>query len=290
MSITLLVAAIIPVVLLAMYIYKKDVNKEPKKMLIKLFIFGILICIPVIIIELFFEKVFIVDENSSFLPIFISNFVGIALVEEFFKWIVTKNSGYNSENFDEIYDIIVYSVFVSLGFAGFENIGYVFGNGLGVAIVRALLSVPGHTCFAVLMGYYLSKAKVNSLNGNVKLYKKNLFLSIFVPSLFHGLFDAFLTAGSYYILLFLVLHIVQVVYCFKTVNKVSKMQQSITNNIKEGNIVTDSQGNVVYNTSNIIGEQKVIKFCPICGRNVEGYNFCPSCGFKLKDFEQKNQQ
>ena len=290
MSLFLIVAAILPVIFLGMYIYKKDTNKEPRGMLAKLFFMGVVICIPVIIVELILEIFLEAVEGDPFIYIFISNFVAIALVEEFFKWLVTKKFGYNSKEFDEIYDIIVYSVFASLGFACFENIGYVLGNGLGVAIIRAIISVPGHVCFGIFMGYYLSKAKVNSLNGNNELYKKNLFLSILIPSLFHGFFDAFLTAGSFYILLFLALHITQVICCFKIIGKVSKMQQSITNNVKEGNIVTDGAGNISYNTSNIIGQQQVVKFCPICGRNVEGYNFCPSCGFKLKDYGNNNQQ
>ena len=279
----LLIAAIIPVVVLCLYINKKDQNKEPKGMLAKLFIFGVLICIPVIIVELLLGNIFDTESEGSFLVVFINVFFGIALIEEIFKWFVVKGFGYNSKEFDEIYDIIVYSVFASLGFACFENIGYVLDNGFTVAIIRALFSVPGHTCFGVLMGYYLSKAKVNSMNGNNGLAKKNLFLSILIPTLFHTMFDTCLTAGSYYLIVFLAFDIFMVIYCFKTVNKMSKIQQSITTNVEKGNIVGDKNGNIMYNTSNIVGDNKNVNFCPICGTKVEGYNFCPSCGFKVKE-------
>lgn len=278
----LLLAAVLPVILLCFYIYKKDINKEPKGMLTKIFIFGMLICIPVIILELLVGSVIDPQESDSIIYIFIGTFISIAFIEELFKWFVVRGFGYNSKNFDEIYDVIVYAVFASLGFACFENIGYVFQHGMGVAILRALLSVPGHMCDGVLMGYFLSKAKVNSLNGNTVLSKKNMLLSLLVPTIAHTIFDACLTAGSFYILVFLVFHIGLTVYCFITVNKMSKIQQNITNNVNEGNIVGDSNGNIMYNTSNIIGEQKEANFCPICGRSVKGFNFCPSCGFKLK--------
>lgn len=278
----LLLAAVLPVILLCFYIYKKDINKEPKGMLAKIFIFGMLICIPVIILELLVGSVIDPQESDSIIYIFIGTFISIAFIEELFKWFVVRGFGYNSKNFDEIYDIIVYAVFTSLGFACLENIGYVVQNGFGVAVLRALLSVPGHMCDGVLMGYFLSKAKVNSLNGNNALAKKNMILSLIVPTIAHTIFDACLTAGSFYILVFFVFHIALTIYCFITVNKISKIQQNITSNVKEGNIVGDTQGNVMYNTSSIIGEQKEVNFCPICGRSVKGFNFCPSCGFKLK--------
>lgn len=279
----LLLAAVLPVVFLCFYIYKKDVNKEPKGMLAKIFIFGMLICIPVIILELLVGSVIDPKEGDSVIYIFIGTFISVAFIEELFKWLVVKGFGYNSKNFDEVYDVIVYAVFASLGFACLENIGYVFENGFGVAILRALLSVPGHMCDGVLMGYYLSKAKVNSLNGNNSLAKKNMMLSLLIPSIAHTIFDACLTASSFYLIIFLVFHIAMVVYCFITVNKMSKIQQNININVQEGNIVGDTNGNVLYNTSNIIGEQKEVKFCPICGKNVSGFNFCPSCGFKVKE-------
>ena len=48
----LLIIAIFPVIILGAYIYKKDKNKEPKLLLIKLFTSGILACLLVVIITL----------------------------------------------------------------------------------------------------------------------------------------------------------------------------------------------------------------------------------------------
>ena len=277
----LIIAAIIPVAILCYYVYKKDVNKEPKGLLAKIFIFGILIAIPTVFAELLVEKLLSPLESNTLIYIFVYTFLGVAIVEEFFKWLVVRTIGYNSKNFDELYDIIVYAVFSSLGFACFENILYVLGNGLSTAIMRAILSIPGHMCFGVLMGYYMSKAKVNSLNGNHDLATKNMILSILIPTIAHTAYDAFIAAGvqisALYIILFFISDIIIVVFGIKIVNKMSKIQQNISNNLKEGNITTNNQGNLINN----IQLPAEINFCPVCGDLVKGYNYCPSCGFKL---------
>jgi RsiW-degrading membrane proteinase PrsW (M82 family) len=278
-----LVAAILPVIVLGYFIYKKDINKEPPGLLRKIFIFGFFSSIPVLIVELNLDSIFSTDNITSFPTIFINVFFGVALVEEGFKWLITKFVGYNSEEFDEIYDIIVYAVFASLGFACIENIIYVLYNGLLTALLRAVLSIPGHTCFAVLMGYYFSKAKLASVNKNKLLYFFNLFLSILVPSIFHAFYDAFLDANMFEA--FLVFDVVMVFICFRIVNKVSKMQQTFENNVDKGNIIQESNGTVQYNNqfvSNISTQKRTINFCPVCGTRILGGNFCPTCGFKIK--------
>ena len=155
---TLLYLAIIPVVLLLSFIYKKDTKSEPMSMVVKIFFLGVFSCIPTIIVELLLGNMFSTDEFSSLVRLFINVFIGVALVEEFFKWIIVKLVAYNNSNHDETYDAIVYSVFASLGFACFENIGYVFSYGFGTALIRAFSAVPGHACFGVIMGYFFSKA------------------------------------------------------------------------------------------------------------------------------------
>lgn len=118
---------------------------------------------------------------------------GAALPEELLKflfliWIVWKN-----RNFNEFFDGIVYSTFLSLGFAGVENVLYVANGGIGVAISRAIFAVPAHFFFAVVMGYYLSMAKFRKQN---KLWFG--FLAIAVPVLLHFLYDFFLMESDYY--------------------------------------------------------------------------------------------
>src|SRR5699024_6825124 len=126
----LLIIAILPVIILGAFIYKKDKHKEPKLLLIKLFTSGILACLLVVIIILIASLLFtFINKNyttMNFMEFFIYIFIFISLTEEFCKWLMTYHIGYKSKEFDEMYDIIVYSVFVALGFASFENLLYVF--------------------------------------------------------------------------------------------------------------------------------------------------------------------
>ena len=50
----LLIITFLPVYLVGLFVYKKDREKEPRKLLKKLFIFGMLSCIPTVIFELIF--------------------------------------------------------------------------------------------------------------------------------------------------------------------------------------------------------------------------------------------
>lgn len=311
----LLIAAVLPIVALCSFVYKKDPNKEPKSLLTKLFVFGFFSSIPVIIVELILGSMFPTSNASSFIQMFINVFVGVALVEEGFKWIITKKFGYDNKEFDEIYDIIVYAVFVSLGFACIENILYVFSNGLGNAVMRALTSIPGHTCFAVIMGYFFSKAKLNEINKS-NLKSRNMILSLIAPTVAHTLYDALIFYASAteqysYLGMFFLGYIAMVIVCFITVNKISKMQVSLNTSVNTGVIKLDDLGYVVPSQStnntpvftktdiegmsntttsvdntntnaNTNANTPVFNFCPVCGTPSNGHNFCSSCGYKLK--------
>ena len=281
---TLLLAAILPVMGLCYFVYKKDNNKEPMDLLMKLIAYGCLIAIPVIVVELALNGITDTDKDTSLISIFIKTFIGVALAEEGFKWLAVKFKAYNSREFDEIYDIVVYSVFVSLVFAGLENVLYVFVGGFGVAILRAILSVPGHACFGVMMGYYLSRAKVASISNNNGLYVKNIVLSLLIPMLFHTMYDALLTwytntQMNGIILAFLLFDIIMVTVCFITVNKTSRVQQNLNENLDAGSIVNNN-GQIKLVDTQIPNQN--INFCPLCGTNVSTGNFCPKCGLKIR--------
>ena len=248
--------AIIPVVLILTYVYNKDRNKEPTKLLVKLFLLGIVSCFLTLaitdVLEAFFPFFAEEAENQNLFEIFINVFIGVALIEEFSKWLMAYLVGYKSEEFDEVYDSIVYAVFVSLGFAMFENILYVLGNqSVLVGIFRGVLSVPGHACFALYMGYFLSIAKVYSKKGRKDLERRNLIFSIVVPTILHGIYDYCIMSGiSILLLVFLVFIILLYVFSIRRLKILSN----------------DTTRLVIKN-----------KFCHNCGTSVKG-EFCSNCG------------
>ena len=191
--IILLSVALLPAILLWLYIWKKDTHKEPTYLLLKAVLLGVAIIIPVAILESGIEAMIFGVEGkpTSLLGTTTMAFVVAALPEETFKllalWMVLRKNPY----FDEHFDGIVYAVCVGLGFAAFENIMYVFGeeDWFSTAIVRALLAVPGHYAFAILMGYYYSVYHF------VDHSPKVAACVLLVPVLAHGTYDALAMSG-----------------------------------------------------------------------------------------------
>lgn len=185
-----LVLIFLPIYLICLFVYKKDNKKEPKKFLRKLFFFGILSCIPAAIIELVIEPLFGDINKLNLFSLFIYVALGIALVEEFCKWVIVYKKTYDNKEFDQTYDAIVYSVFVSLGFACLENILYcISSNSVLTSLLRALTAIPGHTLDAIIMGNFLYLSKTLLLNNNKKQSKRMLLLSILMPTLVHTIYD-----------------------------------------------------------------------------------------------------
>ena len=186
----LFVIAVLPVVLLMVYIYRQDkYQKEPIKSLAKAFIGGML-AIPLDI--LIVTGINSVLKGSAFTnTVFFSAFLEAGIPEELSKFIIFMIFIWNDKNFDEYFDGIVYATFIGLGFACVENIEYVFSYGFQTGVVRALLSVPGHFLFGVLMGYFLSMAKFHR-----KQRGAFLITGLFAAMLAHGLFDWLLMVSS----------------------------------------------------------------------------------------------
>ncbi len=221
---TLVIAAVLPALLLMIYIYRKDkIEKEPANLIIKLVIFGGLTVISAVILELTGSWIlgrFYDDEETAYK--IIENFVIVAGAEEGGKYFILKRKTWNSPEFNYSYDAVVYAVAVSLGFATVENILYVVTGGFGVAIVRALLSVPGHAVFAVYMGYYYGVAKKASVNGRISAEESNRTMAYIIPVFLHGFYDFCLSMQSgKFIGIFLVFDILMVVSAARKVNKLS---------------------------------------------------------------------
>ena len=189
--------ALIPVIGLLAFIYFKDKKeKEPKGLLIGLFFAGMGMTITAMIIEGIGQ--YILDYAIPYdevLNVIVFTMLIVGPSEELGKYIVMRLITWKNKNFDHSYDAIVYSVFVSLGFAALENVGYVISNGVGTAILRMLTAVPGHACFAVFMGFFYSRAKYAQLTGKKKSYRINTFLSLIIPIVIHGIYDAIIMAG-----------------------------------------------------------------------------------------------
>lgn len=182
-ALILLALALAPGVAIGVYIYLKDRHeREPIGLLLRAFFFGFLSVVVTLLISNVIDRFVSIDE-SSLSEQAVHAFLIVALVEEFSKFIFVRGILYRSNHFNEPFDGIVYSVMVSMGFATLENVLYVFNGGMSTALVRMFTAVPAHATFAVLMGFYLGKAKFEHKKSYYALH------ALGVATLFHGAYD-----------------------------------------------------------------------------------------------------
>ena len=153
-------------------------------------------------------RVYELSSDSPFLThnweFFLIAFGLIAVVEELSKFIIANVLTFRSRKFQIPYGGIAYAVFVSLGFAFIENFKYLYEQGLGIAISRAIFTIPAHAAFGVVMGYFLGLAKSCKINGLNQEALKMRYTAFFFPLLLHGMYDYicnFNIPQAYYILI-----------------------------------------------------------------------------------------
>lgn len=198
---SLLFISIAPVLIVAMYIYIRDkYEKEPFISLIKALLSGVLIVLPIVFIENILQGF---ASGLEGIPKALYNSFAVAsFSEEGFKYLAFILLFWNSRNFNEKFDGIVYAVFISLGFAAIENILYVYEGGYQVGILRAVTAVPAHALFGTVMGFHFSNARFYP-----EKRMKQLLFAFLIPFIWHGLYD-FLLLGKKGILIIIFIPVV----------------------------------------------------------------------------------
>ena len=227
-NIILVVAAVIPAVFLMIKVYRSDrLERESTAMLWELVKAGILSSLIALVGDrvLSFILNLTVPQTNALYNI-ILYFGIVAFVEEGAKYFMLKRRSWNSLEFNCQYDGVVYAVFVSLGFALWENISYVMAYGFGTAIVRALTAIPGHACFGVFMGVFYGIAKTYDYSRSEVSSKTYRVLSVIVPALLHGTYDyiASSESGPWFFIAFIV---VMFAVSYLLVNKMSNEDRYI---------------------------------------------------------------
>lgn len=182
---------ILPAILLVFYIYLRDrYQREPLGQILKAVLFGVISAGIAIVLESTEQSVgLLILEPATWIGALWNAFVGAAMPEELAKlimlWLLLRRNKY----FDERFDGIVYACCIGMGFAGTENVLYLFGNienWQSVAVSRAIFAVPGHFMFAVAMGYFYSKIHFRDMSWS---YRSLVFVA---PVILHGTYDGLL--------------------------------------------------------------------------------------------------
>ena len=131
-------------------------------------------------------------EHNIFIQSTSSALLHAAIPEEFIKWImltILLVIGHLRKSYHTHYDIIIYAVAVSMGFAAFENVMFLIDddNMIRSVLARASGAVPGHCCNAIWMGYFCAIAKFEPSKRGYAIP-----LCLIVPMLLHFNYDFFI--------------------------------------------------------------------------------------------------
>lgn len=187
---------ILPSLVWLFYYLRKDVHPEPGKTILKIFLWGVIITIPVFFVQLGLTFLLSKFTLSSLVYNLIYWFLIISMSEELFKYFVIKSKIMDSPDLDEPVDIMIYMVVAALGFAALENILYLFspiGNlsfndlinrTLLLSFVRFAGATFLHTLCSGVIGYALAISLCDQIRRRTEV-----FLGLFFAVTLHGLYD-----------------------------------------------------------------------------------------------------
>ena len=186
MYLTLLITVGVPLFIVFAIIYS-DKFREPTDLVIKTFFAGVIICFPA------------AELNHLLIPSYEYSYRA-GFTEETLKFLVLYFYIRPKSAFNEPMDAIVYGVIVSLGFATFENISYVYSGNFEVdsfslAIVRAVSAIPMHATCGIIMGYFFGLYAFTQS-------RQFLIKSLVFPIGIHATYN-FLTEYDFFFLYFL---------------------------------------------------------------------------------------
>jgi len=158
--------ALVPAFIWLVFFYLQDrAEPEPKGFVLGVFALGALFAsgvgIPVV------EGLFRVSHwlYTDTLSKIIGGILVVGFTQEYLKYAAVRYSIYNSEEFDEPTDGVIYATAAGLGYATVLNINFVVSNGgvdLGAGVIRMAVVALAQAAFSGITGYFLGRAKFES--------------------------------------------------------------------------------------------------------------------------------
>jgi len=152
--IALLVFALLPSLIWLWFFLKRDPKPEPRHMILRVFLIGVLMVVPAIGAQIILNRFWFGLVAMTLMA---------AAVEEAAKYGAARWGAFGSVDFDEPVDAMIYMIIAGLGFAAMENLLVLISpsiSGLsmiaGVSGLRFLTATFVHALSAGLMGYFVS--------------------------------------------------------------------------------------------------------------------------------------
>lgn len=158
--------ALVPAAIWLIFFYLQDrAEPEPKGFVLGVFVLGALMAaalgIPVT------DSLFRVSHwiHANTLTTILGGILVVGFTQEFLKYAAVRYSIYNSDEFDEPTDGVIYATAAGLGYATVLNIQLVVANGgvdLGAGVIRMAVVALAQAAFSGITGYFLGRAKFES--------------------------------------------------------------------------------------------------------------------------------
>lgn len=188
----LVLLGLLPSLIWMFFFLKRDKHPEPKYLLTKTFLMGIILSPLAVLLQLAIIHLNI-PQVASGTPGF---YLWAALVEELIKYWAVSFIVLSSPEFDEPVDAMIYMMVAGLGFAAIENILVLFrtipDGAHATMIVWTLRSIGAtllHALSSSLVGYFLAMSWFFREH-----HKKLLVVGLCLATLFHFVFNLFLSA------------------------------------------------------------------------------------------------
>ena len=199
----LVVLGFLPSLIWLNFYFREDCHPEPKHLLIKVFLMGIIISPLAILFQLLLVKCESVASLRGFCfptgiltPSSPEFFLWSAFVEEVVKFYAIKLMILKNPEFDEPIDAMIYMMAAALGFAAIENTLIIFqtvSDSVAITINTLILRFVGatllHALSSGLLGYFLA------ISWFFQNHRKKLFIiGLIMATMFHFTFNILIFA------------------------------------------------------------------------------------------------
>lgn len=188
-----LIFGLAPSIIWLSFYLRKDAHPEPKRTVLKIFFLGMGVAVLAALIENLVSIGFSKLNGSKILVQIGYIFLGVALVEEFLKYLVVENKYFGAlgeSEFDEPLDVMLYMIISALGFAALENVLlFFYGNlqffeTLLVSVLRFIGATFLHALCSGSLGFFMALSFFER-----KKRRPLLFTGFTIATLLHGFYN-----------------------------------------------------------------------------------------------------
>lgn len=219
-----IIIALIPGIFWVWFYRRNDNNPEPRKLILKVFVAGMVITLPAIVFEYAAEFFFPFINAKSIITVIISSLFIVAPIEEYLKYYVVKRVALKNKAFDEPIDGVIYGVVAGLGFASLENLIVISAEGQGIIILRFATATLMHAITTGIVGYYLSMNKFSENNSKNTVWK-GLLIAIVLHGLYNSIVSTQTTLTLFVLIIFLITMYIILAIRIKKLKKMNTFQE-----------------------------------------------------------------